>query len=140
VTLHARPATGPKDRGGKPASGSTPRCTLGVRLGSDQRLSVVLRDGPAARAGLSGNDVLVAIDGLKATPERIASTLTRAAPGETVEIHAFRRDELARYVATLDAAPDDTCYLTLDAAPSPQAEARRNAWLRGETATASPTD
>jgi len=140
VTLHARPATGPKDRGGKPASGISPRCTLGVRLGNDQRLSVVLRGGPAARAGLSGNDVLVAIDGLKATPERIASTLTRAAPGETVEIHAFRRDELARFVVTLDAAPDDTCYLTLDAAPSPQAEARRNAWLRGETVTASPKD
>ena len=78
----------------------------------------MLRDGPAARAGLSGNDVLVAIDGLKATPERIASTLTRYAPGETVEIHAFRRDELARFAVTLDAAPDDTCYLTLDSAPS----------------------
>ena len=75
--------------------------------------------------------MLLAIDGLKATPERIASTLARYAPGETVEVHAFRRDELMRFVVTLDAAPDDTCYLTLDSAPSPQAEARQKAWLRG---------
>jgi predicted metalloprotease with PDZ domain len=131
VNLHMRPSAGPKDRGGKPASGNAPRCTLGVRLGLDQRLSAVLRDGPAARAGLSGHDVLVAIDGLKATPERIASTLARYAPGETVEVHAFRRDELERFAVTLDAAPADTCYLTLDPAPGAPAEARRNGWLRG---------
>jgi predicted metalloprotease with PDZ domain len=132
VTLHMRPSAGAKDRGGKPASGEAPRCTLGVRLGADQRLSAVLRDAPAARAGLAGHDVLVAIDGLKATPERIAATLSRHAPGETVEVHAFRRDELRRFAVTLDAAPDDTCYLTLDPAASPQAEARRNAWLGGD--------
>jgi predicted metalloprotease with PDZ domain len=136
VTLHWRAAAGPKDRGGKPDSGVAPRCTLGVRLGPDLRLGAVLRDGPAARAGLSGNDVLVAIDGLKATPERIASTLTRAAPGDTVDVHAFRRDELSCYVVTLDAAAEDTCYMTLDAAPAPQAEARRGAWLRGESVKA----
>jgi predicted metalloprotease with PDZ domain len=133
VTLHLRPATGPKDRGGKPGNGTAPRCTLGVRLGQDQKLATVLRDGPAARAGLSGHDVLVAIDGLKATPELVASTLARYAPGETVEVHAFRRDELMRFDVTLDAAPDDTCYLTLDSAPTPQAEARRDAWLHGAT-------
>jgi len=131
VTLHVRPSAGAKDRGGKPASGPAPRCTLGLRLGADQRLAAVLRDGPAARAGLSGHDVLVAIGGLKATPERIASTLARYAPGEAVELHAFRRDELMRFDVTLDAAPDDTCYFTLDVAPGPQAEARRSAWLRG---------
>jgi predicted metalloprotease with PDZ domain len=73
--------------------------------------------------------VLVAVDGLKATPERIAAALSRHAPGETVEVHAFRRDELRRFAVTLDAAPDDTSYLTLDPAASPQAEARRHAWL-----------
>ena len=131
VTFHRRASTSPKDRGGKAGNGTAPRCTLGVRLGPEQKLTHVLRDGPAARAGLSGHDVLVAIDGLKATPERIASTLARYAPGETVEVHAFRRDELQRFVVTLEAAPEDTCYLTLDSAPSPEAEARRNAWLRG---------
>ncbi len=130
VTLHARAAAGAKDRGGKPASGKAPRCTLGVRL-ADQRLAAVLRDGPAARAGLSGNDVLVAIERVKATSERVAATLARYAPGETVEVHAFRRDELLSFEVTLDAAPDDTCYLTLDSAPSPPADARRSAWLRG---------
>ena len=71
---------------------------------------------PHARAS-PRNDVLVAIGGLKATPERIACDCsTRYAPGETVEVHAFRRDELMAFRVTLDAAPADTCYLTLDSA------------------------
>lgn len=131
VTLHLRPSTGPKDRGGKPATSAAPRCTLGVRVGPDHRLLNVLLGGPASRAGLSGNDVLVAIGGIKATADHLAATLARYAPGEKVEVHAFRRDELMRFEVALDAAPDDTCYLTLDSAPSPQADARRNAWLHG---------
>jgi predicted metalloprotease with PDZ domain len=131
VTLHMRAASGAKDRGGKPTSGPAPRCTLGVRLGVEAKLAVVTPDGPAARAGLSAHDTLVAIAGLKATPERIATLLSRYAPGETVAVHAFRRDELMTFRATLDAAPEDTCYLTLDASAPADVEQRRNAWLRG---------
>jgi len=131
VTLHMRAAGGAKDRGGKPASGPAPRCTLGVRLGAEAKLAVAMPDGPAARAGLSAHDTLVAVAGLKATPERIATLLSRCAPGETIVVHAFRRDELMTFRVTLDAAPEDTCYLTLDASPPVDVEQRRNAWLSG---------
>ncbi|HTP98350.1 MAG TPA: PDZ domain-containing protein [Casimicrobiaceae bacterium] len=131
VTLHMRAASGAKDRGGKPAGGPMPRCTLGVRLGADAKLAVVTPDGPAARAGLSAHDTLVAVAGLKATPERIATLLSRHSPGETIGVHAFRRDELMTFRVTLDAAPEDTCYLTLDASPAGAVEQRRNAWLKG---------
>ena len=131
IALHVRPTSSAKDRGGKPAGSTVPRCTLGVRMGSEQKVATVFKDGPAAKAGLSGNDTLVAIAGLKATPERIATMLSRCAPGETIEIHAFRRDELMPFKVTLAAAPSDTCYLTLDSAPPADVEARRNAWLRG---------
>jgi predicted metalloprotease with PDZ domain len=131
VTMHLRPATNDKDRGGKPASGPAPRCTLGARLGADGRLASVLRDGPAGKAGLSAHDVLVAVDGLKATPERIAAVLARYEPGRSVDVQAFRRDELASFRVTLEEAPADTCFLTLDSSPRPEAHARREAWLRG---------
>ena len=57
--------------------------------------------------------------GLKATPERIAALICRYAPGETIEVHAFRRDELMTFHVTLAAPPADTCYFTLDSAPPP---------------------
>jgi predicted metalloprotease with PDZ domain len=69
------------------------------------------------------------VGGLKATPERIATLLARYAPGEAVDVHAFRRDELMSFRVTLAQSPADTCYLTLDPAPAAEAEARRNAWL-----------
>jgi predicted metalloprotease with PDZ domain len=131
VTLHLRAANDSKDRGGKPAKDVAPRCTLGIRLGGDQKLAVVLSNGPAAHAGLAAGDTLVAVAGLKASPERIATLLTQGAPGDVVAIHAFRRDELLEVSATLAEAPPDTCYFTLDPAPPPDVAARRDAWLQG---------
>lgn len=129
VTLHLRATANASDRGGKPASGPAPACTLGARMGSDHKLAVVLRDGPAGRAGLSAHDTLVAIDGLRATPEHVANVLARRTPGETIEVHSFRRDELMRFAVTLAAPPQDTCYCTLDAEPAPAVAARRQGWL-----------
>lgn len=142
VTLALRPASGTRDRGGKPASGTPPRCTLGARVGNDQKLAAVLRDGPAARAGLSANDVLVAIAGLKATPERVATLLARYSPGETVPVVAFRRDELMAFEVTLAAPAADTCWLTLANDADAATVARRDAWLGApaKAATAWPPD
>ncbi len=129
VDMTLRPTAGAKDRGGKPAAGLVDRCALGARIGSDQRLVNVFRDGAAARAGLSAGDMLVAIDGIKATSDAIAAVLTRGTPGTVVRVHAFRRDELITADITLAAAPSDTCVLTLAASPSADALARRQAWL-----------
>jgi len=131
VVYHLRPAGDARDRGGKPGTGTPPRCSLGVRTGPDQRLAFVRRDGPAARAGLSAGDTLVAIGGLKATPERVAAVLAQRAPGETVDVHAFRRDELMTFAVALAPAPADTCWLSLAVEVPPETLARRRAWLGG---------
>ncbi len=44
-------------------------------------------------------------------------------------VHAFRRDELVVAELVLEAAPQDTCWLTLAAASTTTTRARRNAWL-----------
>jgi predicted metalloprotease with PDZ domain len=129
IEYRLREAQGGKDRGGKPATGTPPRCALGVRFGNDQKLAAVLRDGPASRAGLSAHDTLVAIDGLKATAEHVTNVLARRTPGETIEVHAFRRDELMRFAVTLAAPPADTCYLLVAGEASPEVAARRSGWL-----------
>ncbi|MHA3054095.1 M61 family peptidase [Acinetobacter sp. ANC 4633] len=52
------------------------------------------RDGAGAKAGLSANDVIVAIDGLKASEKLLAKYAKQQ--GEFV-VHAFRRDELLQF-------------------------------------------
>ncbi|KGT48854.1 MULTISPECIES: M61 family metallopeptidase [Acinetobacter] len=52
------------------------------------------RDGAAAKAGLSANDVIIAIDGLKATTK----LLEKYAKEQGIyTVHAFRRDELMTF-------------------------------------------
>ena len=55
------------------------------------KINRVQRDSAAAKAGLSAHDVIVAIDGIKATSKQLGS-LSQA--DSDVECHLFRRDEL----------------------------------------------
>lgn len=52
------------------------------------------RDSAAAKAGISANDVIIAIDGLKATTKLVEKY---AKQGGTYTIFAFRRDELLSF-------------------------------------------
>ncbi|MEO8754557.1 MAG: PDZ domain-containing protein [Casimicrobiaceae bacterium] len=129
VAFRVRPAQNAADRGGKPAAGELPAVSLNVRVGPDMRLINVYSDGAAERAGLAPGDQIVAVNGIKATPESLRLVLERRSPGDSIEVHAFRRDELYVVAATLDAAPLDTCYLEIDAAATAEAVTRRIAWL-----------
>jgi predicted metalloprotease with PDZ domain len=129
VEYHLRATSGANDRGGKPASGPAPRASLEARIGADMRIQHVYRGGPAERAGLAANDMLVALDDLRATPDALAALGTRRNAGDRVRVHAFRRDELFEAELTLLAPPLDACYLTLQAQPAPCARALRDVWL-----------
>ncbi len=116
VTLQLVAAASGADRGGVEtrAAKSGARVTLGVKCApeaSGVRLMQVFDDGAAQRAGLSGGDVMVALDGLRLTD--LERALAGRAAGEVVAVHAFRRDELMRFDVELQAAPEDTCYLAL---------------------------
>ena len=52
------------------------------------------------------------------------------APGDRVDLSAFRRDELMTVQVTLQPQPPQTCSLTMRDTPI-DAKARRNAWLLG---------
>lgn len=105
---------------------------LGVRTtrdGNDCKLANVYETEPAHRAGLSAGDVLIAVDGLRVTATNLDSLLARYRAGDRITLHAFRRDELMSFVATLkaDAAPK----ISLAAQAKPVAAVRmRTAWLK----------
>ncbi len=106
VELNWRSAVSHGDNGGKP--GKDGIANLGVRLVADPmgaKIAVAFEQGPAMAAGLSAGDVIIAVDGLQATQGNIDNLLANFLPGEMVEVHAFRRDELMKFnVVTVGAA------------------------------------
>ncbi|HXU52311.1 MAG TPA: PDZ domain-containing protein [Casimicrobiaceae bacterium] len=131
VELALRPREGMRDRGGKPATTAPAATTLGAQwpASGELRLTSVYREGPAARAGLSAHDVVVAIDGIRATSDLLAAALVRATPGSRMIVDAFRRDVLMRFDVELAAAPADTAVMTMLGEPGEAIAARRRAWL-----------
>lgn len=75
-------------------------------------LASVAQDGAAHRAGLSAGDTLVALDGLRiSSDDSLKRLLAAYQPGDTVTLHAFRRDELRSYALTLSAPATSECEL-----------------------------
>ena len=116
----------------QPALDSPSFALLGVRTaasGPDCRLAHVLDGGPAQAAGLSGHDVLIALDGLRVTPVSLDKLLLRYSPGDTVQMLAFRRDELMAFDVTLASAAPLKFSLTVDRRASAAAARMRARWL-----------
>ena len=59
------------------------------------QVTKVLRDSVASEAGISAKDMIVAIDGVKATKKQLQSVAQSNV--ESVTCHAFRRDELMTF-------------------------------------------
>jgi predicted metalloprotease with PDZ domain len=131
VDWHLRPASNAKDRGGRPASDPPPASWLGAKLRDDLSLQHVFTDGPAERAGLAANDMVVAIDGVRASTASLDALRTDHAPGRRISVHAFRRDELITVELELAEPPLDTCWLSLRDDAGTEAIALRAAWLKG---------
>ncbi len=67
-------------------------------------LRTVLRDGPAWRAGVSGNDVLLAIDGETLSPAELPTVLRRHGAGTTVDLTLLRGPRILERSVQLGAA------------------------------------
>jgi predicted metalloprotease with PDZ domain len=110
---------------------------LGLQLqtgGGEARVAQVFDGGPAQQAGLSAGDVLVALDELRVTPARLDALLARYSPGDSVQVLAFRREELHRFELRLARQAPPRFVLELDDKASAVAKRRRDAWC-GERRT-----
>lgn len=79
-----------------------PSLDVRVARGNECRLMHVHNGGAAHKAGLSANDVVIALDGLKVNGSNLDGLLSRYDLGDTVTVHAFRRDELMVFEVTLE--------------------------------------
>lgn len=128
-----RAADNAADSGGKAGSGDgRERPWLGAKLGTADggaSLQQVLSHSPAQQAGLSAGDVVVAANGLRVNGASLEKLVASHAPGDALQLHAFRRDELMEFRVVLGAAPADTCVLTLPADADRQRRAEQ--WILG---------
>ncbi len=76
------------------------RATFGWRTKAESGRIVVAEvfaDGPAERAGVNAGDLLVAVDGLRATEDLVARLETERKPESHVDVAVFRRDVLGMH-------------------------------------------
>ena len=129
VDARLRAPLGDADPGGR-LSGKPVGATLGLKLKpGETTIAHVLASGPAQRAGLSGGDVLVALDGLRVLPGQWPLRLAALRPGQAYTLHYFRADELLSAQVVAEPLPLDTWTLTLAEGATPERLARRQAWL-----------
>src|SRR5262249_32689791 len=133
VDMTLRPAESSSDRGGKPAgskrAGGLAMIGVLARADGDETVLTHVLDGGAAReAGVGAGDPLRAVGGVRVGRGGLDATLAKRRAGETVTLHAFRRDELLEFRVRLQAAPADTCVLSELAGAKGRLLGR---WLRG---------
>jgi len=133
LEMQLRAAESWSDRGGKvqPERPARPPIAVGARMTDDPigvRLTHVFDGGAAQAAGLAANDVIVALDELKVNMRNFEQRLNAHVPGDRVDLHFFRRDELQRAQLEVLAAPADTCALSISTSDRGAARRRAN-WL-----------
>lgn len=106
---------------------------MGVRIEPAQRnrprIASVVRDGPAARAGLARGDVLLSLGGRPVTMDSLTSELNSNSLGDEVQV-VFQRDGQEMEVSLIPVGNPQTRWALIerDDASPPQREIRA-AWL-----------
>jgi len=92
----------------------------------------VLAGTPAWRAGVNAGDELVALDGIRVDAMSLGTRLQERAPGSTVTLTMFRRDELINLTMPVESGPPQRLAIRPVDAPSPEQQALLAHWLRME--------
>lgn len=132
VELQWRSPTSLDDKGGWKTD-VRERLDVGARLEQDAagvRLGAVYDGGAAQAAGLYAGDIVIAVDGLRATRAGWDRLTERLVPGERVTVHVFRRDELLERQLECRSAQAAVAGLRLCDGDWPL----REAWLQGLSA------
>ncbi|MBL8922393.1 MAG: M61 family metallopeptidase [Myxococcaceae bacterium] len=131
LEVRLRPRESQSDKGGTPArkSEKAPGGWLGVIPKAGGGIASVLDGSPAMLAGLSADDEVVALDGLKCDAAALLTRCDEKKPGDAVKVTLFRREKLLEVPVTLGSRPADGAYLArLDTVTEAQ-KASYRAWL-----------
>jgi predicted metalloprotease with PDZ domain len=106
--------------------------TIGAMIKNDNglcQLSRVFENQAAMQAGLTANDTIVAIDGIKAKHSNWQKLLNQCANKQTVTVHAFRKDELFKTQLNLTAKASPYILSSIKT-PSDKQQNNQKYWLK----------
>jgi predicted metalloprotease with PDZ domain len=89
----------------------------------------VLPESPAALAGLTFGDEIVAVDGDRVTAATLARRVGDHPPGSRITVTYFRRDQLRTTEVVVGTSPERTLELIPAKAPTATAAAITRGWL-----------
>lgn len=133
IQFNLRATTTVDDKGGKATDNNmgTP-LSVGARFAEHPvgaKITHVFTDGSAEAAGLSAEDIIVAVNNIKVSKADIEKTLASYEKGSKLKLHAFRRDELYEFELEVKEAEMTTCYLVASKDTSPEISIRQQKWL-----------
>lgn len=114
--------------------GELPAAWLGADTRVDDGRLVVVRvprDTPAAEAGVSPEDEILAIDGFRVPPRDLETRLQALRPGRRSTLLVARRERLVELPVTFGEKPEETWKLEVDPAATTEQKAHLAAWLTG---------
>ncbi len=98
--------------------------------GGSAIISTVEPDSPAALAGLSIQDEILAMDGTRVTPRSLPAILAARKPGDRIEVLYARRGHTGETEVTLGKKSEPAFRITPIAEPTPKQKALLDAWLK----------
>ena len=90
----------------------------------------VLAGGPAQQGGVNAGDVLVALDGFRASEEAVTRLEKERKPGSTVVVTVFRRDLLETHRVRLGRRRASIWRIDVEPEAPPSARRVKKRWLR----------
>ncbi len=105
---------------------------LGAELddkGGTPVVTAVEGESPAARAGLSARDEILALDGVRLGPGALRATLAAKRPGDRVRVLVSRRTGVREVEVALDAKSERSFRITLRPECTPRQAAVLKGWL-----------
>ena len=98
--------------------------------GGSAIVSTVEPDSPASLAGLSVQDEILAVDGMRVTPRSLPGILAARKPGDRIEVLYARRGTVGKTAVALGKKTEPTYRITPLEAPTPAQKALLDAWLK----------
>jgi predicted metalloprotease with PDZ domain len=99
--------------------------------GGSLAISSVEWDSPAWRAGLSAQDEILALDGVRVTSRTLGETLNARKPGDTVRVLVSRRNAIREFDVVLGKKTERSFRIRPLPNPTPLQTAILEGWLKG---------
>lgn len=101
---------------------------LGIRYDDELKLTRVRKGSPAWNAGLTKDDIILSFDEMRVTQKNMEQKLKDLKPGEPIQVHFFRRDELNQLELKPEKNNNKQLKVVVNPTATPEQKQRYQSW------------